>query len=279
MSRCYALTNKGTPCRNYGTILSQSDGEIVYSPTCKHHNGYDFKKHLVTRAQSLEWDSVEYNYFKRVLEDGVLEIEKEDINSLPKGNYTHFLSLCSHFVKDFKFDWNTRRSQAALANLWWQSRSVGPIYVSKSDVITLASTSKNPLTTLSYCLAAFPGEQYQEPTKEEWIRFLDYFFDNSDSGKISLPHPHFLSKEFSEKTGMLCDSFKNKFMKEFLKSGDFTEYVKGKKQSFYKKQKESIDSVKEELVMVTWHPDRFVEWCMDWEEKKWIQSEFEGLLL
>lgn len=32
-------------------------------------------------------------------------------------------------------------------------------------------------------------------------------------------------------------------------------------------QKELIDSMKEELMAVTWHPDRFMIWCLDEEEK------------
>jgi hypothetical protein len=33
-------------------------------------------------------------------------------------------------------------------------------------------------------------------------------------------------------------------------------------------QKERIDSLKEELMMITWHPDRFLTWCLDEEEKE-----------
>jgi hypothetical protein len=32
-------------------------------------------------------------------------------------------------------------------------------------------------------------------------------------------------------------------------------------------QKQSIDALKEELMMVCWHPDRFMIWCLDEEEK------------
>ena len=271
------MTQKGTPCRNYGSIIEESGDTTVYSATCKKHSSYDFKQHLVTRAQALEWDSIEYNYFKRLLEDGVIEIKKEDISALPRANYTHFLLLCAKYVKEFEFDWQTKRSQAALGNLWWQSRALsGPVYVSKKDIITLASTSDNPLTTLSYCLAAFPGVKYQQPTKEEWIRFLDYFFDSSasseESGKLSLPHPFIVDKEFSERTAKLCEPFGNTFMKEFLLSGEFIKYVKEKKKSFYKSLKDQMDSVKGELVEICWHPDRYMDWCMDWEEKEWILS-------
>lgn len=35
-----------------------------------------------------------------------------------------------------------------------------------------------------------------------------------------------------------------------------------------KLQKELIDSMKEELMAVTWHPDRFMTWCLDEEEKE-----------
>jgi hypothetical protein len=35
-----------------------------------------------------------------------------------------------------------------------------------------------------------------------------------------------------------------------------------------KLQKDRIDSLKEELMMITWHPDRFLTWCLDEEEKE-----------
>lgn len=33
-------------------------------------------------------------------------------------------------------------------------------------------------------------------------------------------------------------------------------------------QKERIDSLKEELMAITWHPDRFLRWCIDEDEKR-----------
>lgn len=33
-------------------------------------------------------------------------------------------------------------------------------------------------------------------------------------------------------------------------------------------QKERIDSLKEELMAITWHPDRFLTWCIDEDEKR-----------
>lgn len=46
------------------------------------------------------------------------------------------------------------------------------------------------------------------------------------------------------------------------------EFIKVEKQ----KQKDRIDVFKEELMMVCWHPDRFVEYCLDEEEKAEIKA-------
>ena len=46
------------------------------------------------------------------------------------------------------------------------------------------------------------------------------------------------------------------------------EYLKVEK----KKQKDRIDVFKEELMMICWHPDRFIDYCLDEEEKAEIKS-------
>lgn len=259
MSRCYALTKEEKPCRGFGEILSRTDEEIIYSPTCKKHSGYEFKKILVTNAQSLEWDSIYYNYYKRVLEDGVLEITKQDIEELPQGNYTHFLFLCAKYVPGFHFNWNRKRSLATLANLSWQRRSVGPVYVSKDDVILFASTIGSPVATLLYCLSYYPSKTYSQPDKEEWIRFIDHFFE-TDIGKRALGIPSLLTLHtYIEE---ICKKTQGTVMLELLDS-IFQEYVKDKKKKFYLSFKDRTNTFKEELVKVTWHPNRFINWCLD----------------
>lgn len=66
------------------------------------------------------------------------------------------------------------------------------------------------------------------------------------------------------KDHFLTTYFRNTYLPQY------TRMYKAEKQL----QKESIDSLKEELMAFTWHPDRFLTWCLDEDEKKEHQMLF-----
>ena len=37
----------------------------------------------------------------------------------------------------------------------------------------------------------------------------------------------------------------------------------------YKKRKAQKAQIKKELMLIAWHPDRVVDWCMSEDEKRW----------
>ena len=55
---------------------------------------------------------------------------------------------------------------------------------------------------------------------------------------------------------------------KFLKDDYFTSvrYIR-------KQQKIQFDQIEEELIMKTWHPSRFQEWCLDIEELKELEED------
>ena len=272
MSRCYALTKDNKPCRNYGIVLEDSE-DILYAPTCHHHpNFFDtWCKRLPRLGYSIEsYPQIRYHHVRRVLEEGIVDVKKEDIERLPEGrNYTHLILLCAKHVEGFKRSWNPAVFDRCVRNIWWQVFAVGPVNVSSQDLVALLKCYDGPLVKSFYTiLTKFPENEYQEPWETEWLRVTEVLLENS----YLKWDPDLLN---SENFQMLKEKTKRfPRLQTLLEDGTLETKIRSVKKNFYKRQKETMDSVKEELVMVTWHPDRFVEWCMDWEEKEWLQKEF-----
>ncbi len=116
-------------------------------------------------------------------------------------------------------------------------------------------------------LRTFREERFQERVPV-FRAFLEELM-NSDVGKSYLwnPFPDRLLKLYTKledntKPNPVLDYMKTKFLpkcKELYKAEKL-------------KQKALTNTFKEELMMVCWHPDRFVEYCLDEEEKREIKS-------
>ena len=272
MSRCYALTGNHKPCRNYGVVLEKDSEQVLYAPTCRHHTHYfdSWSERLHRFGKGLEWSQPYYNHVKRVLEEGIVEIKKEHIEGLPEQrNYTHFILLCAKYVIGFKRSWNPVAFDRSLRNIWWQIFAVGPIYVSSQDLVLLMKCYDEPLVKSFYTVfTKFPDTGYQEPHEEDWFRVIEVVLENTYlkwEPDLLLPE-HF--QTLKEKTTRFPR------LQKLVQDGRFEEKLRSAKESFYKHQKESIESVKEELMAVCWHPDRYMDWCMDWEEKEWLTSQW-----
>ena len=271
MSRCYALTKNFKPCRNYGTVLEGSSDTIEYSPTCRHHTNFfdTWCKRLLRLGYAIEWSPIVYNHIRRVLEEGIVEVKKEDIERLPEGRYTHLILLCAKHVEGFQRSWNPAVFDRCIKNIWWQVFAVGPVNVSSQDLLALLKAYDEPLVQSFYTLLTkFPDSGYQEPHEEQWLRVVEVLVENS----YLKWHPDILNPEHFQKLKEKTRRFPR--LQSLIEDGSLEEKLRSSKLNFYKRQKESMDSVKEELMAYTWHPDRFMEWCMDWEEKEWLSKEF-----
>lgn len=272
MSRCYALTNTFKPCRNYADVLNRDSETILYAPTCRKHTKYfdSWCSGLPRIGRRIEWYAIKYNHIKRVVEDGIVDVKKETIQSLPEGrNYTHLILLCAKYVDGFKRSWNPAAFDRSLRNIWWQIFAAGPVDVCSQDLVVLMKCYDEPLVQSFYTLLTkFPDSGYQEPYEEEWFRVVDVLVENS----YLKWEPDLLNPEHFQMLKTKTTRFPR--LHKLVEEGSLEKKLRNTKETFYKQQKESIVSVKEELIAFAWHPDRFMEWCVDWEEKEWLTTEF-----
>jgi hypothetical protein len=273
MSRCYAFKKDFSPCRNFGEVAEETDTCVTYSSTCyKHREFFDnWSKKLLRIGCWIErYPGYRYNHVKRILEDGIAEVKEEDIKKLSgTHNYTHLILLCAKYVDGFKRSWNPSAFDRAVKNIWWQIFAVGPVYVSSMDLVCMLKCYDEPIVDSFYkVLPMFPNNGYQEPLEDQWFRVIDVLLENTWlKWDPDLLKPEHITK-LKEKSNYLPR------LKTLVENGSLQAKLKSAKQNFYANQKELLDPVKEELIAYTWHPDRFMEWCLDWEEKKWVMTEF-----
>jgi len=62
----------------------------------------------------------------------------------------------------------------------------------------------------------------------------------------------------------------NLSMNKFSEKENTLQYYKQRKAQTIKQTKQ----IKEELIAETWHPDRFIRWCVDNEELREIEETF-----
>lgn len=251
-------------------MLEEDSKTILYSPTCRHHKTFfdTWTKRLPRLGYAIEWSCM-YNHVQRVLEQGIVEVKKEDIEGLPVDRYTHLILLCAKYVEGFKRSWNPALFDRCLKNIWWQVFAVGPVNVSVEDLLVLLKAYDEPLVQSFYTvLTKFPDTGYQEPQEDQWLHVIEVLVKNSYlKWEPELLNPEHL-KVLKEKTRRWAR------LQSLIENGSLEEKLRSSKMNFYKCQKESIQTVKEELMEVTWHPDRFMKWCMDWVEKKWLTSQW-----
>lgn len=106
----------------------------------------------------------------------------------------------------------------------------------------------------------FQGDHSRNKTRS-FFSLLNMLLESQAAAKLSWnPFRDSLLKEYTLSLGEAHPTLS--YLKEVIFPW-FVDIYKEQK----KKQKDKIDSLKEELMAVTWHPDRFQEWCLDEEEK------------
>jgi hypothetical protein len=109
----------------------------------------------------------------------------------------------------------------------------------------------------------FPGFQGEYLTNRivPITFFLSSLLDSNAARKISWEHKiQSVVNEFESKLGPA--HLVTSYVKEVMVF-EFHDLYQLEKQ----KQKLKVDALKEELMAMTWHPDRFQDWCLDEEEK------------
>jgi hypothetical protein len=273
MSCCYALTKEKKPCRNYSPVKEVNEDIIFYETTCQHHmNFFDSWKHRLPRyAFRVEWNPIYYNHIKRVLENNLVEIGEEDIKKLNPNFHVHFLVLCVKYCK-IKYEWNEDLFDTALTAVHWQRRAYGPIYVSVEDLLNLLSCISDPFLAFEKALTTYDANKSQEPIEDDWTLFLKVIL-HTKWAELILPSSVLDEPTFLEPILLKCKKNSCKNLIKVLEN-NFRTILTECRKDLYTVVKKDMEVVKEELMAMTWHPDRVFKWCLNTEEKEWLDSDW-----
>lgn len=263
MSCCYALTKNFKRCRNYASIPHYSeDEEEQPSYTCQKHKLY-FKKPLTLR--SIHWEN--QVYLRSAFSLGLIKVSKEFVSSIPiiPHSYCYFLMLCARYIPEWEPSWNLNLWTASVPYILKHINSIGPFHISN----LLVKSFINVKGGISYFYNAI--QMY--PNNTTIGTNLNILM------QVTAADPLFscVSEEIHKKyIALTVQELKRKNHAEtarFLEE-DFLETISANRKIFYWRCKNKTQIIKEDLIAMTWHPDRFMKWCLDEEEKCEMNSSW-----
>lgn len=283
-SSCYALTSTGKRCKGYASIVSQDDDLITYSPTCARHKHFfddqaKLKAHLFAplrrarhaSARWVEWYPSRRIFIENALTFGLLDITREDIAALtPNICWTGFILLCARHVDGFSMDWNKGVTCEALGRLWLWMGSIGPIYVTYNDLLSVIGNS-HP-STFYKVLINYPMNR-GIIVKDEWLRIFEAFSQTSFFESFLHYDKHDSAiDEVITRTRTTGNPL-------FEALTELPAWIAAKKQSYFTNLKTRFEPLKEPIIATGWHPSRFLRWCLDEDEKADMRGHWPGLTL
>lgn len=267
MYQCLALTNKSKRCRNYSN----------HEYTCAQHQGHFtiakklwFNKHGWF-IRSLEFYSAQRLYVTEALKHGLVDIQKEDIRSLPDhSSYTYFIFLCVRFVNGFRIDWNTPLSHRFIKTLWKWHGSIGPVQITNESFFSVIEIS--PEENFYKVIELYPHglvperpwfKFFRDCVEQPWFEEILHSDKNQQRIKDSIAFLHKLPI-LSNRISLLG----------ILESGRMEDWLEATKYSRYAVLKGRLAPIKDELLSIAWIPERFMRWCLDEEEKSRMRREW-----
>jgi len=177
---------------------------------------------------------------------GLLEITKEDFEGITPNtarplDWVLFTIICS-LKGSFIPEWNLPLWTHVVQQMWRISQSIGPITVNFDQIQDMICV-KGDYFTLG--INAFP--RGLEISQQEWIIFFEQCAER---------YPEWFEEYWMTRKGTFIAP-----MEEY-----YTSWIEVKKQEFLARQM----SCRDELIEVSWHPSRALDWIMDTETRKHI---------
>jgi hypothetical protein len=242
MSQCHALTKDESLCRNYGEVLEEN----TYSGFCHIHRFPNLKpQELYRLTKNMEWSHSRCTHIAYLLQEELFAVTKEDVAKLNQMNtHTYFVLLCAKYVKGFHRDWHPMLFDNAVTNLWRWHNAIGPVTITQNDLHTLAAVSAWDIVAKRCSLL-----------EKSWCDWLWKYFETPEG----MPHLFDSVKEGVEKW-LLTKQIP--MVETFQKMMDLSKKVAKAK------CRVKTNKIRQELMEITWHPQRVVEWCFDEEDKE-----------
>jgi len=267
------MTSKGKRCRSYATIQLTE-----YTPTCRAHKNH-FKGDLVSKwihkriLTNLEFYPARRIYIESALQLGLAHVKKQHILQIPQHtSYTYFILLCARHT-EFMLDWNSQLSFKVIGTLWKRVGSIGPVVITYEDLFSMFRT--NIVAGFYAILLAYPHH-----TPMNWFDFFERCSENPWFQEFL----HYSHKNIIDELGVHLKKIylgqmvepQSHTLLHIFESGEFFIWLLNKKKAFYLSLESRIEPIKEELLAVSWSPERVMEWCMDHSQRDFWAS---GLLM
>ena len=259
--------------------LAVLKGEIIYKScnnysrigchTCSSHSRFSFPQNNYNHHPN----PFRYMHIRRVgvrknIEEwirlGLVEIPPKAISLLSnegKERWAYFWMICARHNK-IRPEWNPKLHLEVIGQLftWWNGVTIGPFVITSADILPLICV-KGSCGLFYQGLLMFPSRLVSEEAvmylllavmhlRPEW--FLEFWMTGWPACEAEL-----LSKSHNP-------------VARILEGEKVQRWFADKKREFY--QRRLVFG--EELLAVTHHPSRFMDWTMDWKEKGELEARW-----
>lgn len=281
---CLALKSNGNRCRNYAVL---EEGGEVRGFTCSFHKHYFEKPEKIKRNWFRTHQSAGYlhhapdarEHVELALANGLITLTKEDIQSLPRHRnpyvtgrrWAYFLLLVARYTEGFHPEWNLPLWKVCIAQLWIWLQAYGPVEIKKEDIQTLICV-RGGVKLWYEGVYLYPdyGDRTVGFDEEDWFEFFKSCLEFDKAwGLEMLSEPEEHVKEHVK--GFVL---KGRILDDILLSERLLGWKRGKLAEFKEGCRFRIFEFKEHLIASAWHPQRFMEWCVDFEEKRDMEERW-----
>lgn len=278
---CIALKSNGNRCRNYAVLETIEDSSTVRGFTCSSHTHYFENQEKIKQswlrtnllALYLHNKPDEREHVELALANGLITMTKEDIQTLPRHRnsgitgrrWAYFLLLVARYTEGFRPEWNLEVWKLCVAQLWVWLQAYGPVEIKKEDIQTLICVPGSlKLWYTGVYLYPEYGDRSIGFNEDDWFEFFKSCLEFDKNWSLE-----FLS-EAEENANENLKGFvsKGRVLDDILLTERLLGWKRGKLAEFKENCRFQIFEFKEDLIANAWHPDRFIDWCVDFEEKR-----------
>lgn len=253
---CLALCKDNTRCRNYARLEQESDGRLVRLHTCARHasffdNPEALKLKLLKgrRVVYLEFDTLRF-LLKDWLTEGLLVYGYQDFDRAlfhhvsPNIGQTlafFMLTVAQHNLDGFHPTWNRPLWEHVVRWLWSKKFAYGPYIITDGGLASLLCVKgMSGLFEEGCALYRPPAGLEDDPM--DWPRFLDHVCRIQPAWAEEWLHTTAAGAQFA------------------------AEWRAARLADWRSEKRFRIEAFKEDLIAAGWRTERFLNWCVDWEE-------------
>ena len=280
---CLALKSNGNRCRNYAVV--EDNDHVVRGFTCSAHKHYFEKPEKIKRswlkygvnanldAAYLQHKPDQLEHVEEALANGLITVSKRDIQNIVRHRnptvrgerWAYFLMLVAKYTDDFHPEWNVQLWKDCVAQLWYWHHAIGPVEIMKEDIQRLICV-RGGMKWWYEGVHLYPDFQDKTVGFDEedcFAFFLNCLKFDETWGLEFLSQPEEDAKEHMK--GLVS---KGRVIDDILLTERLYGWKRGKLAAFKENCRFMIFEYKEELIASGWHPDRFLQWCVDWEDRR-----------